>query len=71
MFSVEIYSKVRRAVLVEGMTRRESARLFGLHSNTIAKMLVYPVPPGYRRQAPRTSVKLAGFTEHVDAGLAS
>jgi len=67
MFSVEVYSKIRRAVLVDGMTRREAARLFGVHRNTISKMLAYPVPPGYRRKTPRVSVKLTGFTEHIDA----
>ena len=67
MFSVEVYAKVRRAVLVDWMTRREAARIFGVHRNTISKMLAYPVPPGYRRKAPRVSVKLAGCTEHIDA----
>ena len=67
MFSVEVYAKVRRAVLVDGMTRREAARIYGVHRNTISKMLAYPVPPGYRRKAPRVSVKLTGFTEHIDA----
>ena len=49
------------------MTRREAARIYGVHRNTISKMLAYPVPPGYRRKAPRVSVKLTGFTEHIDA----
>jgi hypothetical protein len=71
MFSVEVYAKIRRAVLVDGMTRRAASRLFGVHRNTIAKMLAYPVPPGYRRKTPRVSVKLEGFTEHIDAMLES
>ena len=71
MFSVEVYANIRRAVLVDGMTRRAASRLFGVHRNTIAKMLAYPVPPGYRRKTPRVSVKLEGFTEHIDAMLES
>lgn len=67
MFSVEVYSKIRRAILVDGLSRREASRLFGVHRNTISKMLAYPVPPGYRRKVPRMSVKLSGFTDHIDA----
>ena len=47
---MEIYGRVRRAVHVEGMSIREAARMFGLHRDTVRKMLRYSVPPGYRRQ---------------------
>ena len=50
MYTVEIYGRVRRAVHVEGMSIREAARMFGLHRDTVRKMLRYSVPPGYRRQ---------------------
>lgn len=69
MKSVEIYGKVRRAILVEGMTRREAARYFGVHRNTITKMLQYSEPPGYRRAVPRVSEKLAPFEAVIDAIL--
>ena len=45
-----IYLRVRRAVMVEGMSSREASRVFGLHRDTVRKMLAYSVPPGYRRQ---------------------
>ena len=38
--------------MVEGMSTREAARVFGLHRDTVRKMLEYSVPPGYRRQSP-------------------
>ena len=38
--------------MVEGMNIREGARTFGLHRDTVRKMLAYSVPPGYRRQTP-------------------
>jgi transposase len=47
MFRVEIYGRVRRAVLVEGRSQREVAREFGISRKTIQKMLRYAVPPGY------------------------
>ena len=31
MYKVDVYLQVRRAVMVEGMSMREAARLFGLH----------------------------------------
>jgi transposase len=66
MFSVELYAKVRRAVLVQGMKRREAARVFGIHRNTVAKMLAFSAPPGYRRQQPRVSDKLEAFISIID-----
>ena len=50
MYSVEMYVQVRRAGMVEGMSVREASRVFGLHRDTVRKMLAYSAPPGYRRQ---------------------
>ena len=36
--------------MVEGTSIREASRVFGLHRDTVRKMLAYSVPPGYRRQ---------------------
>jgi len=46
MYTVELYARVRRAVLVEGRSRRAVARDFGLARKTIEKMPRYSVPPG-------------------------
>ena len=54
MRTVELYAAVRRAVFVEGVSQREAARRFGLSRTTVAKMMQFSLPPGYRRsQAPR------------------
>ena len=58
MFTVELYAKIRRAVMVEGLSRREAAKRFGVHRNTITKMLTFSVPPGYRRRERPPSKKL-------------
>ena len=58
MFTVELYAKIRRAVMVEGLSRREAAKRFGVHRNTITKMLSFSVPPGYRRRERPASKKL-------------
>jgi DNA-binding transcriptional regulator LsrR (DeoR family) len=50
MYTVELCARVRRAVLVEGKSRRAVAREFGLARKTVGKMLEYALPPGYQRQ---------------------
>ena len=66
MYSVEVYLRIRRAVMVEGMSIREASRVFGLHRDTVRKMLAYSVPPGYRRQTPPHHPKLEPFTGIID-----
>ena len=62
MYHVEIYVRVRRACMVEGMSVREASRVFGLHRDTVRKMLAYSAPPGYRRQDPPRRPRLEPFT---------
>ena len=66
MYRVDVYLRVRRAVMVDGMSIREAARTFGLHRDAIRKMLSYSVPPGYRRQNPPKRPKLEPFTGVID-----
>ena len=66
MYRVDVYLRVRRAVMVEGVSIREAARTFGLHRDTVRKMLAYSVPPGYRRQAAPRKPKLEPCTGVVD-----
>ena len=66
MYQVEVYLRVRRAVMVEGMSIREASRVFGLHRDTVRKMTAYSAPPGYRRQNPPRRPKLAPFTGVID-----
>src|SRR5579863_9143909 len=69
MKTVELYARVRRAVLVEGMSRRAAAREFGLARKTVAKMLAYSVPPGYQRQKAVRRPKLGPWQGVIDAIL--
>ena len=57
MYKVDVYLRVRRAVMVDGMSIREASRVFGLHRDTVRKMLVFSVPPGYLRQSPPSNTK--------------
>ena len=61
MKGVELYGRVRRAVFIAKMSRREAARLFGIDRRTVDKMLQFSVPPGYRRNKPPARPKLDPF----------
>ena len=69
MFAVEIYAAVRRFVFVEGKSRREAARVFGLSRDTIAKMCRYSAPPGYVRSKAPERPKLGPLVPVIDAIL--
>ena len=71
MFSVELYGRVRHACHIEGLSQREAARRFGIHRNTVRKMLAFAVPPGYRRAQPPPRPKLGAFTAIIDQILAA
>jgi len=66
MKRVELYGRVRHAVMVQGMSRREAARLFGIDRRTVDKMLVFSVPPGYRRKQAPARPKLDPFVGIID-----
>ena len=66
MYKVDLYVRVRRACMVEGMSMREAARVFGLHRDTVRKMLEYSVPPGYRRESPPRRPKLDPYRGVID-----
>jgi len=63
---VELYARVRRAVMVDKMSEREAARQFGLARETVRKMLRYSIPPGYRRQQPARRPKLDAWVRTID-----
>src|SRR5215470_3772094 len=71
MKGVELYARVRFAVQIEGLSQREAARRFGIDPRTVAKMLAFSVPPGYRRRRPPARPKLDPFTGLIDAILAA
>ncbi len=63
---MELYGQVRQAVFMEGLSRGKAARWFGIDPRTVAKMLAFSVPPGYRRSRPPARPKLDPFLEIID-----
>ena len=66
MKQVDLYRRVRHSVLIEGISQREAARIFGIDPRTVAKMLAFSVPPGYRRRQRVCRPKLDAFTGIID-----
>ncbi|WP_370231417.1 IS21 family transposase [Cognatishimia sp.] len=70
MFTVELYLKVRHAHFEEGLSGRQISRDFGISRDSVAKMLAYSEPPGYRRTAPIKRPKLDPYVAQIDIWLA-
>ena len=58
---VDLYAKVRRAVMVDAMSERAAARNFGISRKTVSKMVNHTVPPGYQRKDRPVAPKLGAF----------
>lgn len=71
MHKVGLYRRVRQAYYREDKSIREISRVYGLHRDTIRKMLTFSVPPGYQRKNPPRKPKLDQFTGLMDAILQS
>jgi transposase len=69
MKTVELYARVRHAVLIEGISERAAADRFGINARTVSKMLKFSVPPGYVRTKAPFRPKLDAFTGVIDAIL--
>ena len=67
MKTVELYARVRHAVLIEGISERAAADRFGINARTISKMLTFSVPPGYVRTKAPFRLKLDAVTGVIDA----
>jgi transposase len=63
---VELYGRVRYAVQIEGLSRREAARRFGIDPRTVARMVKFSAPPGYVRTRPPAKPKLDPFVPVID-----
>jgi transposase len=66
---VELYGRVRRAVLVDGRSQRAVALEFGISRESVRKMLRFSVPPGYQRQQPVLRPRLGPWIGAIDAML--
>ena len=66
MVAVESCAAVRRFVFVEGHSRREASRGFGLSREMVSKMCRFSLPPGYTRTKPVGKPKLGTLLPVID-----
>jgi transposase len=66
MYGVDLYRRVRIAVLRHGVSRREVARRFGIDRATVKKILAHSQPPGYRRSSEPRRPKLDAHSGFID-----
>ncbi len=58
---MEFWTEVRRRVLTGQLSKRAACREYRLSWHTLAKILAYEEPPGYRKKQPRRKPKLEEF----------
>ena len=63
---MEMYGRVRRVCMEDGMTIGEAARDFRLRRYTAKKMLRYSASPGYRRRKTVRITMLGPYTGVID-----
>jgi transposase len=66
LYGVDLYRRVRLACRHEGLSQREAARRFGIDRKSVAKILTFSVPPGYRRSDAPKRPKLGPYTDIID-----
>jgi hypothetical protein len=71
MKGVELYAWVRFAVQIEGVSRREAARRFGIDPRTVPRCWHFRSRPGTGEAGRRRVRRLDPFTGIIDAILAA
>lgn len=70
MFSVDLYGRVRLAVLSQGLSPREGARRLGIDRGAVAKMVSHLASPGYSWEVEPRRPKLGQHGGFIDQTLA-
>ena len=69
MLTVDDFELIRRAYYVERKSQRQISRELHHSRKTVSKALEHPVPPGYRREAPRPEPAIGPFKGIIEAWL--
>lgn len=63
---MEQWTDVRRAVLVDGVSKRAACRRFGIHWDTLRRILQHAAPPGYLRQQAAAKAVIAPWLGRLE-----
>jgi transposase len=62
---MEQWTDVRRAVLADGISKRAACRKFGIHWDTLKRILGHASPPGYQRKQAAEKAVVAPWLERL------
>lgn len=62
---MQMWTEIRRHVLVEGVSKRQTLRETGMHWRTLEKILTFSEPPGYRLKEVRPQPKLGPYLDRI------
>ena len=63
---MEMWTEIRRKVLVEGASKRSIRRDYRVSARTLEKILANAEPPGYRQRTTRPKPMLGQFLPVID-----
>ena len=62
---MQMWTEVKRRVLVEGVSKRQVLRETGMYWRTLEKILTFSEPPGYRLKGSRPQPKLDPYLDRI------
>ena len=62
---MEWWTEIRRKVLAQGASKRAVQREYGIHWETLEKILTHSAPPGYRMKQERPKPKIGRYLERI------
>ena len=68
---MEMWTKVRRSVLTENLSKRQACKKYDIHWETLEKILANPEPPDQRREGEREKPVIGPYLPIIDAILES
>ena len=63
---MEQWTDVRRAVLVDGLSKRAACKRFGIHWGTLKRILQHSAPPGYVRKQAATKAVITPWLKRLE-----
>jgi len=63
---MQMWTDIRRKVLVEGLSKRQVKAEYRIHARTLEKILANPQPPGYRMHRPSQKHKIGPFIGRIE-----
>jgi transposase len=62
---MELWTEIRRKVLVDGVSKRQALRQYGIHWETLQKVLTHSSAPGYRMREERPKPRIGRYLERI------